>query len=178
MWQFYNNANSAPFRDTNYEPEVMLTWDTDRDVFGWRLSRIDYALNHQSNGRSKPLSRSWNRAIATAYLTRGHFGVMVRPWFRFPENERDDDNPDIEHYLGHGEITLSYSHRRQLVSAMFRNNLSLTDNKAALQVDYTFPLTRVLRGLVQYFYGYGECLLDYNNKSNRIGVGFALSEWK
>jgi phospholipase A1 len=178
MWQFYNNAASAPFRDTNYEPEMILTLDMNSTWFGWNLGRIDFAANHQSNGRSEPLSRSWNRAVATAYFTKGAFGLTVRPWFRIPEKRSQDDNPDIEHYMGHGEVTLAYSYRRQLLSMMFRDNFSVTNNKGAFQADYTFPLTRVLRGLVQYFYGYGECLLDYNHKSNRIGVGLALSEWK
>jgi len=44
-------------------------------------------------------------------------------------------------------------------------------NKGAIRLDYSFPLTRHLTGLVQYFSGYGESLLDYNRPNNRFSIG-------
>jgi len=46
-----------------------------------------------------------------------------------------------------------------------------------VQVDYGFPLNRLLRGHVQVFDGYGESMIDYNHRATYIGVGISLLEW-
>ena len=107
----------------------------------------------------------------------------LKPWYRIPEDQKDDptsssgdDNPDIEKYLGYGELTLGYKWRDHVVSMMLRNNLRGHNNKGAVQFDWTFPLSRKLRGYVQFFNGYGESLIDYNTAVNRIGAGVVLSD--
>jgi phospholipase A1 len=177
-WQAFN-SNSAPFRETNHEPELFVDWETDLKFagFDWRLFRIGFT--HESNGRGGSLSRSWNRIIGQVVAERGNFYASTRLWWRLPEDEKDataDDNPDIEDYLGYGEFTGLYKFGKQNLGFMLRNNLR-RDNNGAIQVDYTFPLTRRLRGQVQYFSGYGESLIDYNAYTNRIGIGIMLNDW-
>jgi phospholipase A1 len=64
---------------------------------------------------------------------------------------------------------------------MVRNNLRAHHNRGALQLDWAFPFSirkmEHFSGYIQYFNGYGETLLDYNKSSNRIGIGFALTDW-
>lgn len=175
FWQAYNNDISSPFRETNYEPEVMLVMRTDGEVAGFRWRFLNLGFVHESNGRSATLSRSWNRAYAQFGFERGNLAVLVRPWYRLPETDGVDDNPDIEDYLGHGDLQFIYRRGRNAYSLLLRNNLK-SDNRGALQLNWSFPLYGRLKGFVQYFNGYGESLIDYNHNQQSFGIGVSLTE--
>jgi phospholipase A1 len=55
------------------------------------------------------LSRSWNRVYANLVFERGHFYFALKSWLRIQENNEDDDNPDIEDYLGYFEFQGVYN---------------------------------------------------------------------
>jgi phospholipase A1 len=174
QWQVYNDTISRPFRDTNFMPELMVSYRPDVSFagFDWRLLNIGY--NHQSNGRSDPISRSWDRIIATIGIERGNFALMLRPWVRIDENDSDDDNPDITDYYGYGDITAFYRWRDHSFAVMGRGNPS-TKNGAAELTWMSPEVIGPLRIYVRAFTGYGDSLIDYNWKQNTIGVGFALN---
>ena len=176
FWQAYNKPFSSPFRETNHEPEIFLTIENDTQLFGLTNSLILVGLNHQSNGQGGTLSRSWNRAYVDFIFDRDDFVMSLRSWYRFEEDSEEDDNPDIDRYLGYGELRMGYKWRDNVFSVLLRNNLRCSDNKGAVQVDWTFPLSSQLKGYVQYFNGYGESLIDYNASSNRIGLGIVLTD--
>ena len=173
-WQLYNADVSSPFRETNHEPEIFLRFENNWEVFGLRNSLIDIGYNHQSNGRSEPLSRSWNRIFATFVFERGNFAFGIRPWVVVGNI---DSNDDIEDFLGHGDIRLAYVWKRNTFTALLRNNLSTSDNHGAVELTWSRPLWAQLRLYTQYYYGYGESLIDYNAKVNRLGVGFAINDY-
>jgi phospholipase A1 len=175
FWQLYNFDDSSPFRDTNYEPELLLTLGTRLDLLGLNLRFVQAGINHQSNGQSEPLSRSWNRIVANAGLERGDFSLLLKGWVRVPD--ADDDNPGMTHYLGCGEIWGFYFLGRHRLGVMLRDNLNFRENRGDLQVEWSFPLFAMMAGYVQYFLGYGESMLDYDHRVHRIGVGFILSDW-
>ncbi len=174
-WQLYNSRQSRPFRETNYEPELMLALEPNYEILGWHWRLLVLGLNHQSNGRADPLSRSWNRVYAQFGLEQGNFGLLIRPWLRIPERRDNDDNPDLTHYMGHGDIVAVYRWGEQTVSALGRYNIST--GKGAVQLGWNFPLARRVRGYVQAFSGYGESLIDYNVIQNTIGVGISLADF-
>ncbi len=177
FWQLYNFEDSSPFRETDYEPEALLNLRTRFSLLGLKVRFLQIGVNHQSNGQSEPLSRSWNRLVANVGLERGDFSLLIKGWYRLPEDPEVDDNPGMYHYMGYGEIWGYYFVKRHRFAVMLRNNLNFNENKGAIQVEWSFPLFAQVAGYVQYYLGYGESLLDYDHKVNRIGVGFVLAEW-
>lgn len=190
FWQLYNSAFSAPFRDTNYEPELLLNFRLQHEIpylAGTKFQFVNVGFNHQSNGRSEPLSRSWNRIVANAGFektfgagNKDSFNILLKTWFRLPENDEDDDNPDLVSYMGYGELWATLYWKNQRFALMLRNNIR-EENKGAVQLDWSFPLPFIgdkISAYFQYFNGYGEGLLDYNTSSNRISGGFMLTDWK
>jgi phospholipase A1 len=180
FWQAYNSAISKPFRETNHEPELMVTWQ----MKNYWLDYVGLSLNHQSNGQSSTLSRSWNRIIGEAAVLVPNAVVHVRAWWRIseknsadPEDPSDDDNPDIEKYLGYGELTYLHVMKHHQFSATMRNNLDWNENRGSLELGWSFPMTSKTKGYIQYFNGYGESLIDYNRYQERFGIGIKLSDW-
>jgi phospholipase A1 len=176
-WQVYNGDQSRPFRETNYEPEVMLVFRNNYRLGGWRGRMTGLSLNHQSNGREDPLSRSWNRVILSAGLDRDNWAFVVRPWWRVSDGN-DDDNPDMEDFMGRGDAMLVYSGNGHEFAVLGRHSLRGGDrSRGALQLDWGFPIDRTLRGHVQVFHGYGESMIDYNHRATYVGLGISLLEW-
>jgi len=183
FWQAYNKELSAPFRETNYEPELFWITPVPWTILGGDATLFALGLSHQSNGRTQPFSRSWNRVYGSVIWERWRYVFHFKAWWRIPESAKQypldpsgDDNPDIEDYLGNFEFTVAYRKHDQEVSVMLRDNLDRNDNRGAIQIDWTFPLQRRFRGYVQYFNGYGESLIDYNAHIERIGVGILLTD--
>jgi phospholipase A1 len=177
LWQVYNKKQSAAFRETNYEPEVMLVVPTDYSLAGMRGRLFNVGLVHQSNGQADPRSRSWNRVYVQVGLEKDNFVLLLRPWWRLPENPATDDNPDIEDYIGRGEIIAIYRYGEQQWAVQVRNNFSSTDNRGSVKLTWNYPLVAGLKGYIELFSGYGETLIDYNHRQNTIGFGISLIEW-
>lgn len=173
-WQAYNTDASSPFRETNYEPEVFIDFDNAWSALGWVNTRNRVSFNHQSNGRSDPLSRSWNRVYLESTFQRGDWALTLAPHWRVPESDGDDDNPDIERYMGYGDIRLAKRlNNNHEISAQWRGNPSADHH--GTQIDYSWPAFGNLRAHMQYYYGYGESMIDYDNRVHRLSIGFSLN---
>lgn len=175
-WQLYNDDFSSPFRDTSYEPEAYFSFLTGYPFFGLTGRVINFGFVHQSNGRGEPLSRSWNRVYAEFLLDRGNLVLSFKPWVRINESSADDDNPDITDFLGHYELRAAYKWRQQLFSVMVRNVFD-SEHRYNSELMWSFPIKAHLRGLVQWYNGYGESLIDYNHNNHRIGIGLLMTDW-
>jgi phospholipase A1 len=170
-WQIYDK--SSPFRETNYKPEIFINIPYGK-ANSTSLKGYTFGFIHESNGRSKPQSKSWNRLYAKAYFQFNSLFIAPKIWYRIPES--DDDNPDINNYLGYGDLSLLFPYKTHTFKLLLRNNLK-KDNKGFASLDWTFPFfgSKTTFGYVQLSSGYGDSLIDYNKEINRIGFGVSLS---
>ena len=171
-WQAYNAAASRPFRETNYQPELMAVLPLDMTLGGLRARFVNIGLVHQSNGQSGTQSRSWNRLYAQLGVEHGALALNAKLWRRLDGGGEDDDNPDILDYMGRGDVTASWRRDGHEVSLTARRNFST--RHGALQASWAFPVAAGLKGYVQLFSGYGQSLIDYNYAQKALGLGFLI----
>lgn len=183
FWQLYNKKNSAPFRETNHEPELFLEYHPESldSTDEWVYYRLGFV--HQSNGQDVPESRSWNRIYLQGLFNFKYLSVQLKAWKRIPESEKStplavggDDNPDIHLYLGNFELLLIQKWGSSTMTALWRNNLR-SQNRGSIELGWSFPLNENYKGYVQFYNGYGESLIDYNYPVARIGAGFLMADW-
>lgn len=167
FWQAANSKASSPFRETNYQPEVMAIVPLAIGLGGVKLTHAGLGVNHQSNGQSGTLSRSWNRVYGQLGIEKGGFSATGRVWKRLSED--DDDNPDIIDYMGRGDLALAYRREGHVYSSTLRYNFHT--ERGAIQAGWAFPLAGNLKGYAQAFAGYGQSLVDYNYFQRSLGIG-------
>lgn len=177
-WQVFNTRNSSPFRETNYQPELIATLGTG-NLSG--LKMINLGLEHQSNGRPLPESRSWNRLyLQGGWEWNNSTSILARGWWRIPEKQFKDDNPDISDFIGRADLVARWEpqDKSQAVAILLRNNLRAR-NRGFVQLDWAMPfaLGNAARLHAQLSSGYGESLIDYNHRQTTFGLGFSFREW-
>ena len=174
FWQVFDENLSAPFRETNHEPELWFQFDSKFKILGFRNRLNTFGYVHQSNGRNDPISRSWNRLYASFIFERGNLALSIKPWIIIMDLT---GNEDIQDYMGNYEIRAAYKWHQHTLSLLSRNNLQSEFSRGAFQLDWSFPIYHRLRGYTQYFNGYGESLIDYNHFNNTLGVGLSFTDY-
>lgn len=174
-WQSYNKDLSRPFRELNYEPEIILNFPARISAFGFEMQSYGVGFNHESNGKSIPLSRSWNRIILHAAIEKNDWQIILKPWFRLTDGR--DENPNITNSIGRAEITVIWTINEKNALYCLTNQPFNSLNYGNYQVNYIFRLAGNLKGMVQVFHGYGETLVDYNHRQTTLGFGVSFVEW-
>ncbi|WP_241607422.1 phospholipase A [Rosenbergiella epipactidis] len=173
-WQISNSKESSPFRETNYEPQLFVGWATDYSLGDWTLRDVETGLNHESNGRSDPTSRSWNRGYLRLMAENGNMTAEIKPWVRLDTGGGDDDNPDIIKYMGHYRAKLGYKWGESVFSVEGQYNWN--SGYGGAQLGWSYPITHNVRFYTQVYSGYGESLIDYNHRQTRVGIGLTLND--
>jgi phospholipase A1 len=175
---------SSPFYDSSYMPELILQslapMKTAGRGAGLQWLGYQVSIQHASNGRAEPDSRSMNLIYVRPMLA---FGKRDGWWLVFAPKLFAyigdlSDNPDIARYQGYGEYALMLTKNDNL-SLSIMGRIGSHGDKGSLQVDLTYPLKTQLGdfatyALMQYFNGYGESLLGYNQKSSTVRAGLSL----
>ncbi len=187
FWQVFDTRHSNPFRESNYEPEAIYSYRPENKQLsgtGLSISFLNIGFyQHQSNGQSLPRSRSWTRSYVQAGLERdlgdyGRLALLPRVWKRWGGGGIDDDNPDILRHLGHGDLEMRYYYGHGMLSAIARSrSLQLDLSLRACTWDLSLLCVLGVQNAdlhLQYFHGYGESLIDYNQGHTTLGLGISM----
>ena len=173
-WQAFNHGESRPIRETDYEPELILTLGTRNTGNGFKL--VNLGFSHQSNGLDQLEHRGWSRLYAQGGWDYERFSILGRVWHVV--NESDDDNPNIRRFMGSGDVVIRYETLGgHVISSLLRHNFS--SGRGLAQLDWATPVSRALGGLkfhAQISTGYGETLLDYNHRQWTAGIGVSFGD--
>ena len=180
QWQVWTGDASRPFRNTDYEPELIYVVPVPESLRalpgGWRWRMVSVGAAHQSNGQTDPLSRSWNRFNFGAAIEHDALTLEAQFFRRMRERHRDD-NPDLTSYIGRGELRASWLPGKAITTLTWRTNLR-DWNRGSWQLDWSRPVSseqpQGLRWYLRAFQGYGESLLDYNFRKTSLGAGVTL----
>jgi len=190
-WQVYNTEHSSPFRETNYMPELFLQWNPNKTFGESKLIQSRFSLIHQSNGQDVGKSRSWNRTEIFFLFQHQNIFYGFNAWDRWNEDKKDindpdypdvtegDDNVGLEDYIGKERVFVKYKSKNYSILLAHQNNIfDYHSSKGNTKIDITFPsINSNFDFFIRYFSGYGESLIDYDVKLQRISFGIMIANW-
>lgn len=181
LWDI--DATSSPFYDTSYMPELFLESlapmpEDGSGGFTWLGYQAGF--KHESNGRDGPISRSLNTFNLRAAMVFGpidSWHLLVIPEVFAYLNE-SGNNPNLRDYRGNAQLRLRLG-KTQGPMLMATGRLGRDTSRSSIKLDLTWPFrTRLLSFetyfLIQYFNGYGESLLAYDQESEALRAGISL----
>jgi phospholipase A1 len=170
FWQGY--SDSAYFRETNYNPELFVTFPTSEFSDGRLIKGVRIGIAHESNGRGSNEERSWNYVSGSLLMQYKMLFAELKLWSRLPD--KNDYNSELIDYIGHGYIKFMLPYKKHFVDLKLRQSF---DSKGSVEVNYSYPTfgRDDLFLYVKFFNGYGESFIDYDNHVKKIGIGFSIS---
>jgi len=175
--------DSKPFKDSTYNPEFIYTYDFEKKIF---LDNIDFGFwEHNSNGKSGDTSRSFERAFVRLNFAR-EFDQFI---FKFSTKVGyiyglDKTNDDIRDYISPLELKFSFiglfkgwtMDRSSFDLRYFPGGDWAQDwGRGGYEVSTSFRfggLSIVPAFYMQYFHGYAESLINYDDRVSEFRAGF------
>jgi outer membrane phospholipase A len=174
-------GDSKPFEDTSYMPEAFyLLPKIDLNLARISAFGIQGGFQHESNGTGGTDSRSTNylyvKPIMGVHLA-GPFHMKIAPKiYTYVENE-DENNGDLADYRGYVDLQVGIINPEGIA---LNSHLWWARKGASVQLDLTYPMTRLLGKSfnfylqAQYFSGYAETLIHYNERHDAFRLGFSI----
>lgn len=194
---------SMPFEENNYNPEFFLDYPANAVIIGrFKLRSIVISpIEHESNGLVGVQSRSWNRqyvllrfgleskeklAVTNSFLP-DKASMYIKLWYASGYSDSNaylqsiGSNDKFLDYMGRGEIGASIrnflwggslrDHQLDIKTPIFRDR-----RKDSYELELRQQLPNMNFAIyLQYWYGYGETLLRFNQFGRRGFVGLAFS---
>ncbi|MDP9155071.1 MAG: phospholipase A [Pseudomonadota bacterium] len=177
------SAESAPFRDTSYQPQLFYyLQDTGWKSSLWSRMGVTAGIGHESNGKSGADSRAINIAFVRPTWDFGdvnsnHLTISPKVYYYITKS----GNEDIQDYRGYVDLLVKYgSPESWQLAATLRKGTKA--KYGSVDAQFTYPLAKLINSAwggylwVGYFNGYGEDILDYNQRQHWIArIGYSIA---
>jgi outer membrane phospholipase A len=177
------SAESAPFRDTSYQPQLFYyLQDTGWKSSLWSRMGVTAGIGHESNGKSGADSRAINIAFVRPTWDFGdvnsnHLTISPKIYYYITKS----GNEDIQDYRGYVDLLVKYgSPESWQLAATLRKGTKA--KYGSVDAQFTYPLAKLINSAwggylwVGYFNGYGEDILDYNQRQHWIArIGYSIA---
>lgn len=171
MWNVFEN--SMPMRDFNFNPGIGLA----KHLFvkNRYVGKVTLMIEHESNGRDGIESRSWNKvSLASNIFIDPNFMVHGKVWIPIIDGQ---NNQDILYYSGIYQVGTTFT----TPNKRFGFALTMVKRKGwnfkyntIWEVNYRLFKDENQFLFLQYYNGYGENLLDYNQYHSRLRIGLVI----
>jgi len=183
-WYVYNDRDTFY---TMYQPEIFYRFESGNNIFkNFIIPYVDYIQTSPFSHCSTGVEGNDHRSIGTYYgqiqLSIGeiyNFGINGK-YFRYYEVA--DKNKDINDYKKNYEADLFFKLKSSEVEYLDKEELHFKfggnplnkgwyciEGQIRIITSYIQP-----RLFIQYWHGYGEFMVNYNQKENNIRVGVIL----
>ena len=172
IWDAYKK--SAPFRENAYNPAFWAVWQTKDNL------RLLFGIEHESNGLGNTNTRSLNVAsVACLYEPFDHWKFGGRVWYGIFHGQDEQLNQAYFNYRGIMQLwgTFHAIDERLQITALVNPSLNFTKYRVQLEASWRLAKRKdwLPSLFVQYCYGYGETMIDYNRCSSKIRIGISLT---
>lgn len=171
MWNVFEN--SMPMRDFNFNPGIGLA----KHLFvkNRYVGKVTLMIEHESNGRDGIESRSWNKvSLASNIFIDPNFMVHGKVWIPIIDGQ---NNQDILYYSGIYQVGTTFTTPNKrfgfALTMVKRKGWNLKYN-TIWEVNYRLFKDENQFLFLQYYNGYGENLLDYNQYHSRLRIGLVI----
>ena len=171
LWNVFER--SLPFHDLNFNPGLGISRYV---ILKNRLvGKVTLMIEHESNGRDGTASRSWNKIswAGEAYISPN---LMAHAKFWIPIVD-GKYNKDILKYSGISQAgfqAISNDDKWVLDMTLVKRKGWNFNFNTIVQLGYRLNHNSNQFLMLQYYNGYGETMLDYNQYHSRIRIGLLI----
>lgn len=171
FWNVFQN--SMPMHDLNFNPGI--GWSKPFFNKGRYAGKLTMLVEHESNGRDGLDSRSWNRvSFYGSTIIDDWLMVHAKFWIPIIDGE---NNRDILKYCGiyqSGVVVTTPNKKFSFGLTMVKRSGWNLNFNTILEASWKVHEKSNLNLFAQYYNGYGESLLDYNQFHSRLRVGIVF----
>lgn len=171
FWNVFQN--SMPMRDLNFNPGIGLAKPF--FVKNRFIGQLAFIVEHESNGRDGEDSRSWNRiSLAGNAIITDNLNVHAKYWIPIVDGM---NNKDLLKYAGIFQMGFNVitNNKRWQFGATFvkRRGWNFNWNTIA-EISWRVEKQSNMNLFLQYYNGFGENLIDYNQFHSRLRFGLVF----